>query len=115
MAATQIGTTHSIGVAVLSGYTVNERTEGNADIDYEDIFDEDGARATRIVFQVDPKLTLDLLLTSGGTPPVPATQFPEGGMCTVVGLTAYFVDSCPVTYSKGATRVQPSMTNIGIT
>lgn len=115
MAATQIGTAHEIAVATLTGYTVNQRVEGNADIDFEDIMDEDGARKTRIVYQVDKKLNLDLLLVAGSPSAVPTDDFPEGGMCTVSGLTAYFVDSCPITYTKGATRVQPSMTNIGIT
>jgi len=43
------------------------------------------------------------------------TDFPEGAMATATGYTAFFVDSCQINKSRGAWRVNVSMTNIGIT
>ena len=35
-------------------------------------------------------------------------------MCTVTGLTAYFVDSAPIVKSKTAQKVTVEMTNLGL-
>lgn len=112
MAATIIGTTVAIAASTVTGYIVQDYSTGGSDVDFEDVYDEDGARVTRIVFQIDGKLNLDLITTTG----TPETDFPEGGMCTVAtpDLGSFFVDSCVVSETKGAERVQVSMTNIGI-
>ena len=60
----------------------------------------------------DTKLTLNLI-AKGGTDY--AADFPEHDMCTVIGLTDYFVDSARVTHTKGALKLVVEMTDIGIT
>jgi len=110
--ATQIGTTLEIGVNTIENYVVQSINDGGSDIDSEDIMDENGGRTTRIIFQVDDKVSLDMVAKDGATP---ETDFPEGAMCTVTGYTSFFVDSLTVESTKGAKRVRVDMTNIGLT
>ena len=78
----------------------------------EDVRDGDtGQRVTRIVYQIDGKLDLQLISLTGAAP---ATDFPKGAMCTVTGLTTYFVDDCKIRRSRGPQRVDVSLTAIGI-
>jgi len=49
------------------------------------------------------------LLVTNGTP---STAFPEGELCTLTGLTDYFVDSAVLTQSKSAKRLSVSLTKI---
>ena len=112
MATTQIGTTLDLGAGTLTNYIVLERGEGDADVDQEDIRDgETGQRVTRIVYQIDGKIELQMLALSAANP---ATDFPKGLKCTVTSLTAYMVDDCKIRMSRGPTRVDVTLTNIGI-
>jgi len=111
MAATVIGGTLVVGGQTsVSGYIVSQETHGGADIDMEDIDAAAGTRASRLIFKIDGKKTLSLIATTGTF-----SEFPEGGMCTATGLTAYFVDACPITKTRSAQRAEVSLTNIGIT
>lgn len=112
MAATQYGTDLAVGVATLTGYVVQERGDGDAEVRMQDVFDEDGVLKTRIVFQIMPKLSLNLFALSATDV---LADFPRGQLCTVTGLTAYFVDACNRTATEGATQVRVELTNIGIT
>jgi len=113
MAVTQIGTDLEIGVATVTNYVVQEITSGGSpNILMEDVFDEDGALETRIVFQVQPKLGLRMVSKSGATP---ATDFPEGGMSTIATYSNRFVNSCRITTVAGAQRVDVELETIGIT
>lgn len=97
------------GQASLTGYIVDTDSRGNTEIQFEDIYDAAGAFHTRIVFEKRMlKVALTLLVTTG----TPATDFPEGAMCTVTGLTDYFVDSAPVSETKSATRVEVQLTRL---
>lgn len=97
------------GQATVSGYIVDTDNRGGTDIDFEDIMDSDGAFHTRIVFEKRMlKINLSLIVTTG----TPATDFPEGAMCTVTGLTDYFVDSAPVDSTKSAQRVSVQLTRL---
>ena len=111
MAATVIGGTIVVGgQSALTGYIVTTQTPGGADIDMEDVDDAAGARASRLIFKVDGKIQLSLIATTGTF-----AEFPEGAMCTMTGLTDYFVDSCVITKTRSAQRAEVSMTDIGIT
>jgi len=112
MATTQIGTTLSIGAGTLTNYIVQERGEGDFDVDQEDIIDgDDGARKTRLIFMRDGKLTLSLICLTGAAPD---TDFPKGLKCTITSLTAYMVDDCKISRSKSAKKVDVTLVNIGI-
>jgi len=97
------------GQATLTGYIVESDSRGGTDIDFEDIQDATGAFHTRIVFEKRMlRINLSLLVTTGN----PATDFPEGALCTVSGLTDYFVDSAPVSKTKSASRVEVQLTKL---
>ena len=112
MSATQLGTTLIIGgQRTLTGYIVADDEVNNANIVQEDVEDADGKLATRIIFRNEAKVKLSLICKSGSTP---TADFPVGAMCTVTGLTAYFIDSAPVVKTKSAQKVTVEMTNLGI-
>jgi hypothetical protein len=110
MAATQLGSTLIIGgQRTLTNYIVSEETANDANVVMEDVEDADGAFATRIIFRNEGKIKVSLICRTGATP---ATEFPVGAMCTVTGLTGYFVDSAPIVKSKSAQKVTVEMTKI---
>jgi hypothetical protein len=97
------------GQAVLTGYIVEQDNRGGRDIDFEDVMAADGSFHTRIVFEKRmDKVNLTLLVTTGNTD----TDFPEGALCAVTGLTSYFVDSCVVSNTKSARRAEVQLTKI---
>jgi hypothetical protein len=97
------------GQATLTGYIVEQDNRGGTNIDFEDIMDHLGAFHTRIVFEKRmKKIDLTLLVLAG----TPATEFPEGAMCTLTGLTDYFVDSAVISNTKSARRVTVSLTRL---
>jgi hypothetical protein len=97
------------GQADLTGYIVETDNRGGRDIDFEDIMDASGAFHTRIVFEKRmQRINLTLLVLAG----VPATDFPEGAMCTLTGLTDFFVDSAAVSQTKSASRVDVQLTKL---
>ena len=108
----QIGTALDAGSGTTIGnYIVESITTGDKDVHSEDIRDEDGVLATRIVKQTMNKISLSLIAKSGATP---ATDFPVGAMAVATGYTSYYVDSCSISKSENAARVSVSLTNIGI-
>jgi hypothetical protein len=112
MATTKIGNSDvKIGAPAVTGYVVQSVTDpAGADIDMEDIIDHaTGARVTRLVHQVDEKVNLTLITTTG----TPATDFAIGTVKTILGGN-YFVDDCQVQKTRGGEQVTVSATNIGI-
>jgi predicted dinucleotide-utilizing enzyme len=111
--ATQLGTTLDIGSGTITGsYIVESVDEKDFDVDFEDIMDEDGARVTRLIFNRDEKITLNLICIDAAAP---QTDFVVGTIATHTDFTTYYVDSATMTKSKSARRVTVNMTNIGIT
>jgi hypothetical protein len=110
MAATQLGATLIIGgQRTLTNYIVESDEVNDANVVSEDVEDADGKLATRIIFRNEDKVKLSLICKSGASP---ATEFPVGAMCTITGLTTYFVDSAPIVKAKGAQKVSVEMTKI---
>ena len=112
MATTKIGdATVTIGAPAVAGYIVQSVTDpAGADIDMEDIIDHStGARVTRLVHQVDKKVNLTLITTTG----TPTTDFAIGTVKTVLG-SVMFIDDCQVQKTRGGEQVTVSATNIGI-
>lgn len=110
MAVVNLGTALSLGGQItIAGYIVSEDQPGGADIDMEDVDDATGERASRVIYKVDDKRQLTLIATTGDF-----SEFPEGAMCTAAGLTDFFVDSAPVTKTRGAKRGVISLTKINI-
>lgn len=112
----------TIGTGVISGaapsvgtwtnYIVQSVTEGDKDVEIEDIDDADGALATRLIMKRHAKLHVEAVCKSAATP---TTDFPKGAMCALTGLTAYYVDDIKVNETKGATRISVDLSLIGIT
>lgn len=114
MATTKIGDgTVTIGAPAIAGYVVQSVTDpAGADIDMEDIIDHTtGARVTRLVHQVDTKITATLITKTG----TPTTDFPIGEICALGILNGYFIDDCQIEKNRGPQRVTVSATDIGIT
>lgn len=112
MATSKIGNQDVvIGAPTVTGYIVQSVTDpAGADIDMEDIIDHNtGARVTRLVHQVDAKINLTLITTTG----TPATDFPIGQVKAILG-TNYFIDDCQVQKTRGGQQVTVSATNIGL-
>lgn len=96
------------GQATITGYiNATQDGPGSANISSEDVENADGKVVTRLVFQVQPKLSLDLIATTGTF-----TEFVEGAMCGATGYTNYFVDACAITLVKGAKHGKIAMTAI---
>lgn len=112
MSATQLGTTLIIaGQRTLTNYIVSEDTLNDANVVKEEVEDPDGKLATVIVFRNEAKIKCSLICKTGATP---ASDFPIGAMCTITGLTGYFIDSAPVVKTKSAQKVNLEMTLLGI-
>lgn len=111
-----IGTGIQSGAAPSTGtwtnYIVQSVTEGNKNVEIEDVFDADGALVTRLVFLRHAKLSITAVCKTAATP---ATDFPVGDMSALTGLTAFYVDGLSVNKVKGATQITVELTNIGIT
>lgn len=93
----------------ITNYILESATEGGKNVDFEDVFNSDGKRVTRIVFNRENKLTLTLICKTGATPLV---DFPEGDMSTISGLTTFYVDSCSLSRVKGANKVTVTLSEI---
>ena len=110
--ATQIGTSLDIGAGTITGsYIVESAQENGKDIDFEDIMDQDGARYTRIVYNADALLTLNLVCLASAEP---ETDFIEGAIAAHTDFTSFWVESAKVDVSKSAKRVTVELKNIGI-
>ena len=111
MSTATIGTAVQKGAPVVSGYIVQSVTDpAGADIDMEDITDHNtGARVTRLVHQVDKKITFTGIALPATNP---ETDFPLGGISTKFGT--HFVDDLQIEKTRAGTRVTASLTDIGI-
>jgi hypothetical protein len=106
----------SAGVGTFTNWTVEKTTTGDVNVDSEDIEDEDGALTSRLIFKRHAKITLSLISKgASGTAAQAKTDFPMGNMCTLTGLTSYFVESCSIENSKSAVRVSVTLILLGIT
>jgi hypothetical protein len=106
------------GQQTVTGYIVESQDSGDADIDMEDINKANGALSTRLVFNRDTKLNLNLIALNATDAATILGHFPIGNICTATGdpaLTSYYVDSCTISKTKSATRVKVGLTDIGIT
>lgn len=90
-----------------SNYIIESATEGDKELDMEDVFDENGALVTRIIHNAFARVEATLLCKTAASP---TGDFPTG---TLIANT-WFVNSAPVTKTKSPHRVQLSVTNIGI-
>jgi len=79
-------------------------------VDREDVMDQDGKRVTRIVYNNDAKITLELIALSGAAP---ATDFAKGAKCTHTDFTGYWVEDCRISRSKSPQKVDVTLVNIG--
>lgn len=88
-----------------SNYIVQSVTENGKDVDFEDVFDADGARVTRLIFNRNPTVTVSLVCKNGAAP---ETDFPAGTMVA----TDWYVDSANVEKTKGAHTVSITLQKI---
>lgn len=93
----------------LTGYIVVRYTAGGKEVRMDEIEDATGALISLLVYQKIPLIELELQCKEGATP---TTDFPVGAMCTVSGLTDYFVVSAPVVYTKGIPTVTVSLRGV---
>jgi len=116
-AVDQIGQTLLVGAGTISAgsgsgvYIVTSRTNSDYDVAFEDIDDEDGALATRIILKRHEKLTLDLVC---GIAAAPQTDFPVGSIAAHSDFNTWYVESLSVVKSGNAQRATVNLTNIGI-
>jgi len=103
----ELNTNEQVAVA---GYIVESDEVGDAEVDSEDVMGENGVRVNRLIYKRLAKRNLSLIVTTG----TPKTQFVVGTIATILGTT-WYVDSCTISETKSATRVQVTVTNIGIT
>jgi hypothetical protein len=116
MAATQIGTDALVGASYAglpnaANYIVEQVTINGKEVDFEDTFNEYGARALRVVFNAFDKVGLTLLCKAGAAP---LTDYPAETVITVDSAATWFVNSAPVTKTKSPWRVEVELTNYGL-
>lgn len=88
-----------------ANYIVQSVTENGREVDFEDVFDSDGARVTRLIFNRNPSVTVNVVCKNGAAP---ATDFPVGTMIA----TDWFVESASVEKTKGAHTVSLTLNKI---
>lgn len=96
----------------LTNYIVVSSTSGGKEVRFKDVFDENGALVSRLIFQRLPIINMVLIAKSAATP---ATDFPMGDICAVTGLTTYYVENCEIATDEGETRVTVQLKALGIT
>ncbi|MCE5317845.1 MAG: hypothetical protein LLG04_10895 [Parachlamydia sp.] len=109
-----IGTTLTVGgQTAISGYFTESETVGEKEVASEDIDDNDGALATRLIFKRLPTVDLSLVCKASA---VPTTDFPRGSKCpsTAGAYSGWFVDSCSAPKTKSAWRATVKLTSLGI-
>ncbi len=113
MAVNEVGTSLITGAGTITGsYFVESRTDSEFEVDFEDINDQDGELATRIIKKRHEKVSLELICKLAAAP---ATDFPEGSMCLHTDFTTYYVEAAPIQKSASAQRVSVSLINLGVT
>jgi hypothetical protein len=109
-----VGATTTLTLPNATNYTVVSCSEGDKQIDFEDVVDADGKLMTRLVFNRFAKLTLELICKSAAAP---ATDFVTGSV-TSLGTTPndkWYIDSAVITKTKSATKVTVTATLLGLT
>lgn len=107
--APQTGAAMLVDTATLTNYIIESVTDGQRTIDFEDVMNEDGLRVARLIFNRNAQIVMTLICKSAATPLV---DFPVGDMCTLSGLTTYFVTSAPITSVKGARKITVTLDKI---
>jgi hypothetical protein len=107
--APQSGAAMLVDSATLTNYIIESCTDGARPIDYEDVFNEDGVRVARLIFNRNAQIVMTLICKTSATP---LTDFPEGDMCAHSGLTDYFVTSAKITSVKGARKIAVTLDKI---
>lgn len=125
MATTQYAGSNTliIGATAVGSYLI-DTADGDNEVVQEDIITgTDGTIASRLVFQIMPMITLNLVAKSGATPWV---DFPKGLKCALTGtytppgstvaltLSNMIVEECKVSNSKSAQRVTVTLKSIGV-
>ena len=112
-AVDQIGTTLIVGAGTISGnYIVESQTDGNFDVSFVDVDDEDGALVTRIILKRHKKVHLELICKTGAAP---ETDFIEGQIAAATDFTNYYVEAATISKSPEAQKVSVDLVNIGVT
>lgn len=115
-AAVVTGGQAAAGLGTFTNWLVERCVTGDVEVDSEDIMNEDGLLYSRLIYNKFEKIQLSLISKgAGGTAAQALTDFPAGNICTLTGLTTYYVDSCSITSSKSAVRVEVTLKNLGIT
>ena len=108
-AARKTGAISPLGT--LTNYLVQSVTDGTKKISMEEIEGPFGELNGILKFQARPKLVLKLGVLDAAAP---TTDFEEGELCAITGLTAYMVDSAPITKEQGMWIVTASLTYCGL-
>lgn len=109
-----VGATTTLTIPNAANYIVVSCTEGDKQIDSEDVMDSDGKLVTRLVFNKFAKFTLELICKAAAAP---ATDFVPGSV-TSFGTTPndkWYVDSCQIVKTKSANKVTVTGTLLGLT
>lgn len=102
------------GQTVFTNYFTENETTGGAEVDSEDINNNDGALATRLIFKRLPTVDLSLICKASAAP---ATDFPQGDLApsTAGTYSGWYVDSLAVNKTKSATKVSVKLTSLSLT
>ena len=116
MAATQIGTDALVGASYAglpnaSDYIVESVVINGREVEFDDTFDELGARALRLVLNSFDVVRLTLICKDSADP---LTDYPAETVITVDSAATWFVNSAPVTKTKSPWRVEVEITNYGL-
>jgi len=113
MAGIQLGQELIIGIGqTIGNYIIESISVGDDDIHQEDVRDEDGVLATRIIMQTMDKITLGLIPKSGATP---ESDFQKGTITSVAPLVDYFVETMSFDRTEASARVSVTALLLGIT
>lgn len=93
----------------LTNYILESVTDGEKTYDFEDVFNEDGKRVTRLIFNREKKMTFTMALKTAATP---LTDWPVGAYSTITGATTFFVESAPITKVKGVHKITVTCSEI---
>ena len=107
--APQVGAVIQTAAVMLTNYIVESCSDGNNDIDSEDMMDSYGLRLARLIFNRTPKITATLQVLTGATP---LTDFPKGKMvptATSSALATYYVSDATVSSVKGVRKLNVTL------
>lgn len=105
-------TTGAVSAGTFTNYILENVSVNDKQVDSEDVFDEFGKLAARIIFNRHDKLSITAYLKAAAAPD---TDFPVGDLCAIAGLTDWYVESAPVAKVKGAAKITANLVKLGIT